>query len=65
MVGDESTQKAELPKWAPDRLQQILNRLYKYYEHLNFEDRRPQIARDIKKMELTDEDRHELLRRLD
>lgn len=64
MVGNESAQKSDDMSRYPDRLQQILNRLYKAYEHLNFEDRHAQIVRDIKQMDVTEDDRRELLRRL-
>ena len=65
MVGNESAGKVTFGAHYPDRLQQLLNRLYKYYEHMSYEDRRLQMVQDIKEMELSDEDRKELLRRVD
>ena len=64
MEGDERDPDLELSKHDPDKHQQTLNRLYKLHEHVSFEDRQLRIKRDIEEMEIPDDDRSELLRRL-
>lgn len=65
MVVNESTQKSSVKGRYPDKLQQVLNRLYKRYEDLSYEDRRQRVARDIEQMDAPEVDRKELLSRLD
>lgn len=48
----------------PDRLQQIINRLRKHFEHLSVEERRLRIIKEIEKMNLPEADRREILRRI-
>jgi hypothetical protein len=48
----------------PDRLQMIINRLKKRFEHLGALERRQRIIAEIKKMNLTDLERVEIFRRL-
>ena len=48
----------------PHRLQQMLNRLRKQFEHFDPTERRVQIARELEKMELTEAERSEVWRRI-
>ena len=48
----------------PDKLQQIVNRLRKLYEHLSVEDRRKKIIEEIEKLDLTNAEKREILRRI-
>lgn len=52
------------PVPSPDKLQQIINRLRKHFEHLSTEDRRKRIIEEVEKMDLTDAERREILRRI-
>ena len=47
-----------------DKLQQIINRLRKHYEHLSIEERRKKIIEEIEKLDLTDAEKREILRRI-
>ena len=48
----------------PDKLQMIINRLKKRFEHLDLLERRQRIIAEIQKMNLTDFERREIFRRL-
>ena len=48
----------------PDRLQQIINRLRKQFEHLGPVASRLRIVQEIEKMNLTEAERCEILRRI-
>ena len=64
MVTDKVNRHYVLAPSQPDHLQQIKNRLHKQYEDLTVENRRVRMLEDVGKMELSDDDRRELLRRL-
>ena len=64
MAADKASQDPRSRAREPDALQQMLNRMQKRYEDMSFEDRLLRITREIKKKELSDADRRELLRRL-
>jgi hypothetical protein len=48
----------------PDKLQRIINKLRKRYRHLNSQECRLMIIAEIEKMNLTQAERREILRRL-
>ena len=65
MAGNESISSARQPRWHPDRIEQILNRLFKHHEGLSYEDRLERIRAEIMTLEVSEADRLELLRRLE
>ena len=61
---DELDRNSVLRVNDPDSLQQLLNRLQKRYEDLNYEDRHIRLIKEIKGMDLSEPDLRELLRRI-
>jgi hypothetical protein len=65
MVGNESARSQQSVERQPDRLQQCLNRLLKHFEDLSYEDRKQAVREALRRMEFSDDDRREILRRME
>lgn len=64
-MDDKESALNPLRRRYPDRLQQVIYRLQKKYEDLSFEDRNLRIKQEIGQLDENENDRNELLRRLD
>ena len=65
MVGIERRRSYDLHDHQDSPPQQLLNRLNKQFEDLSIEDRRVRVAEEIDRMDLSETDRQEVLRRLE